>query len=134
MQTRKRTAQQCGLLIHQAQVPNPFHWIDHFQGGETMTECPSVRDDLLHFKGDPCSTLPNTWSSILQHLQQYHSLPALLQVHYWKITLDVIPESERLFSSLGAVSLDTLLQMFVSQERVSMLNIIRHKLNPSFPG
>ena len=34
VQTWKRAAQQCGLLFHQAQVPNPLHWPDHLQGGE----------------------------------------------------------------------------------------------------
>ena len=77
--------------------------------------------DLVRFTGDACSALPNTWASVLQLLQQHHSLPALLQVQFSSSTYDIpsLPFWKKLFPSLGAVSLDTLLQMFVSQERVS---------------
>ena len=74
--------------------------------------------DLVRFTGDACSALPNTWASVLQLLQQHHSLPALLQVQF-STTFCLFTFWKKLFPSLGAVSLDTLLQMFVSQERVS---------------
>ena len=76
--------------------------------------------DLVRFTGDARFALPNTWASVLQLLQQHHSLPALLQVQF-STTYDIpsLPFWKKLFPSLGAVSLDTLLQMFVSQERVS---------------
>ena len=70
----------------------------------------SFNNITLSLPSSRCSTIASMW---------YHFFPERCTV------------SEKFSPSLGAVSLDTLLQMFVSQERVSMSGILCLKVKPS---